>query len=88
MELKRQLKEMIIAELSLENVSPDEIGDDSPLFGETSNLGFDSLDAVELVVMIQKNFQVEIGDRNTAFAAFASINSLADFITKNRRDLQ
>lgn len=84
MDLKTQLKEMIITELKLVNVTPDQIGDDSPLFGENSDLELDSLDAVELVVMIQKNFNIEIGDRDTALKAFTSINALADFVTKNR----
>lgn len=86
MELKQQLKEMIIKELKLVDVTPDQIDDDSPLFGDNSDLGLDSLDAVELVVMIQKNFNIEIVDRDTAIKAFASINVLADFINQNRSD--
>ncbi|MGD0781847.1 MAG: phosphopantetheine-binding protein [Candidatus Aminicenantales bacterium] len=86
MELKRELKEMIIAGLKLTNVTPDDISDDGPLFGTDSALGLDSLDAVELVVLLQKKFGVEVGDRNTATAAFASINSLAEFLSqKNAR---
>jgi acyl carrier protein len=81
-ELKQQLKEMIIAELKLTNVAPDDISDDGPLFGSESALGLDSLDAVELVVLLKKKFGVEIGDQNTAMAAFASINSLADFLSR------
>lgn len=84
MELKRQLKEMIVKEMKLTNVSPEEINDDEPLFGSDTKLGLDSLDAVELVVLIQKNFKVDIGDRNTASEAFASISKLADYIAKNR----
>jgi len=85
-ELRRQLKEMIITELKLVNVTPDDISDDGPLFGADSALGLDSLDAVELVVLLKKKFGVEVGDRNTATAAFASINSLAEFVSqKNTR---
>ena len=82
MELKRQLKEMIITELKLANVKPEDIADDGPLFGADSALGLDSLDAVELVVLLQKKFGVEVRDRNTATAAFASINSLAEFLSQ------
>ena len=84
MELKTKLKEMIVSELKLINVKPEEIRDDGPLFGAESQLGLDSLDAVELVVIIKKTFGIEIGDRNTASAAFASIRTLADYISKNQ----
>jgi acyl carrier protein len=80
MELKRRLKELIISELKLANVTPEEIADDAPLFGAESALGLDSLDAVELVVLLQKEFGVEVGDRSTATAAFGSINTLAEFL--------
>jgi acyl carrier protein len=80
MELKRRLKELIISELKLTNVTADDISDDGPLFGADSALGLDSLDAVELVVLLQKEFGVEVGDRATATAAFTSIDSLAAFL--------
>ena len=73
-----ELKKIIIKELFLEDVTPEEIDDDAPLFGE--GLGLDSLDAVELVVIIQKHFNVEIKDMDEGRVAFESINSLASFI--------
>ncbi|MBM3296457.1 MAG: acyl carrier protein [Candidatus Aminicenantes bacterium] len=84
MDLKSELKELIIRELKLKNVVAEDIEDQGPLFGSESKLGLDSLDAVELVVVVQKKFGVDIGDRNTANVAFASIDALADYITKNR----
>lgn len=84
--LKQELKELIIKELKLMDVVPDQIDDDSPLFGENSDLDLDSLDAVELVVMLQKNYNIEIGDRETAIAAFASINVMAEYVAKSRSD--
>ncbi len=77
--LQEQLKKIIIEELNLEDIEAAEIGDNDPLFGD-EGLGLDSLDAVELVVLIQKHFTVEIKDMEEGREALASINSLAEFI--------
>jgi acyl carrier protein len=82
-ELKKQLKSIIIEELNLEEIEPQEIGDDDPLFGD-EGLGLDSLDAVELVVLVQKHFGVEIRDMDEGREALASITSLAEFIVRRK----
>ena len=78
MDIKTKLKEVIVEDLNLEEVSPADIGDDEILFGE--GLGLDSLDAVELVVVVKRHFGVEIKDMTEGREAFASIASLAGFI--------
>ena len=78
MTLKDRLKSMLVRELNLEDISPGDIVDDEPLFGE--GLGLDSLDAVELVVLVEKHFGVVIKDMDEGRIAFASVNSLAAFI--------
>lgn len=79
--MKQELKEMIIRELKVVDVTPDQLEDDSPLFGD--GLGLDSLDAVELVVLIQKHYGIQIGDMEEGSKAFASVNALAQYIKKH-----
>lgn len=81
-ELKKELKEMLVRDLKLQDVNPAEIADDDSLFEE--GLGLDSLDAVELVVLINKHYGIQIQDMEEGRVAFASINALADFITERR----
>ena len=78
MKLNKKLKEMIIEELQIEDIAPDEIDDDMPLFGD--GLGLDSLDAVELVVQLQVYFNVEIKNIEEGKSALQSINTLAQFV--------
>jgi acyl carrier protein len=81
-ELKAQIREMIVRDLKLQGVKPEEIKDDAPIFEE--GLGLDSLDAVELVVLVQKHFDVQIEDMDEGQAAFRSIQTLAEFIDARR----
>jgi acyl carrier protein len=80
--LTSELKPRIIESLRLEDITPDEIGDDTPLFGE--GLGLDSIDALELVVMLERHYGIVIKDIEEGRPAFQSVRSLAAFIQAKR----
>jgi len=81
--LKEQLKQQIIEALSLEDLTPADLIDDAPLFGE--GLGLDSIDALELIVLLEKEYGIRLNNPTEGKAIFASIDSMADYIEKNRK---
>jgi len=81
-ELVETLKKQIIEALSLEESTPDDIDPAAALFG--AGLGLDSIDALELVVMVEKHYGIRITELEVGRQAFSSVNTLADFIRKNR----
>jgi len=76
--LHRKVKELIIERLQLEGVLPEDIEDGAPLFGD--GLGLDSIDALELVIGIEKTFGVRIQDEEVGAKAFASVDALVAFL--------
>lgn len=77
-DMKQQVKEMIIQRLKLEEMTPADIDDTAPLFGE--GLGLDSIDALELVLGIEQTFGVKIEDEASGTKAFRSVEALTAFI--------
>jgi len=82
MTLKSQLKKLIVEDLNLTDIRPEDIGDDDLLFGD--KFGLDSIDAVELVFQLKAQFGVEIKNMKEGRSVLQSINSLSAFIEKRR----
>ena len=82
-ELKLELKNSIIESLNLENVSPSDINDDAPLFGD--GLGLDSIDALELIVLLEKDYGISVSNPEEGQSIFMSIDVMAKYITDNRK---
>ena len=78
-----ELKKKMIEVLNLEDMRPDDIDDDAPLFGE--GLGLDSIDALELIVMMEKNYGIRVKDPSAGKEIFKSVNTMAAFIEANRK---
>jgi acyl carrier protein len=81
-EFKKQLKKQIVDFLNLLSVNPDDIKDDEPLFGE--GLGLDSIDSIELIVLLNREYGIVIEDPKAGRKILVDINTMADYIEKNR----
>lgn len=81
-ELINKLKTEIIEVLNLEEIEPGAIGNEDPLFGE--GLGLDSIDALELIVLLEKNYGLKIETAEDGQKIFYSIQTIADFIMKKK----
>ncbi len=77
-DLRLKLKELLIERLKFEDMTPADISDDEPLFG--SGLGLDSIDALEIVVMLESEFGIKVKNESSARDSFKSVAALADFV--------
>lgn len=82
-ELIEKLKNQIIDELNLEEVTPADIDTDAPLFGE--GLGLDSIDALEIMLILERNYGIKIENPSEGKEIFYSIRTLADYIQANQK---
>ncbi|MDO4462640.1 MAG: phosphopantetheine-binding protein [Bacteroidia bacterium] len=81
-ELINELKEYIIDALHLEDITPADIEDDAPLFGD--GLGLDSIDALELIVMLEKKYGIRIANPADGKEVFKSVATIADFVASHK----
>ena len=77
-----ELKNRIIEALNLEEITPEEIDENAPLFG--TGLGLDSIDALELIVLLDKYYGIRLDDHKKGKVIFESVTSIAQYITANR----
>ncbi len=82
-ELLEELKVKLIRVLSLPDVKPEDVQPDEPLIG--AGLGLDSIDVLELVVMLEEDYGVKIADKELGKKVFASLRSLAEYVHEHRR---
>ena len=82
-ELIEQLKVQIIHQLNLEDIEPDDIDPQEPLFG--NGLGLDSIDALELIVLLEKEYGIKIENPKDGQKIFFSVQSMAEFITEHKK---
>lgn len=82
-ELIKELKEEIINELNLEDLTPDDIDANAPLFGD--GLGLDSIDALSLIVILEKKYGLKIENPEDGKQIFHSISTMAEYIKKNKK---
>ena len=79
---KNLLKQQIIEALNLEDLTPQDIQDDAPLFGE--GLGLDSIDALELFVLLDKKYGIHLQNKDEGKQVFQSVNTMAEYIEAHR----
>ena len=81
-ELMNRLKAQVIEQLSLHHLQPGDIGDDMPLFVE--GLGLDSIDALELIVLLQQQYHIKLSNADEGPKVFKSIRTMAEYIIANQ----
>ena len=81
-ELIQTLKEQIIDALNLEEITPEDIDNNEPLFG--AGLGLDSIDALELIVILDRHYGIKLANPADGKEIFKSVSSIADYVAKNR----
>lgn len=77
------LKKQIIEQLNLKDLKPEDIGDDQPLFVE--GLGLDSIDALELIVLLQQEYKIKLANAEEGQTIFRSVRTMAQYITEHQK---
>ncbi len=81
-ELKEKIKKQLIEQLNLEDMEVSDIADDAPLFSD-EGLGLDSIDALEIIVLLEANYDIKLKDPEAGKEVFFNVNTLAKYITEH-----
>ena len=81
-QLKHDIKQLIIDTLNIKDIKPEDVPDDEPLFGDNNPMGLDSIDGIEIIMAVQRKYKVRMDDQNVARFILESINTIADFVSK------
>lgn len=76
------LKKQIVDQLNLQDIKPEDIGDDEPLFVE--GLGLDSIDALELIVLLQQHYKIKLANADDGPKVFRTVKTMAEYITAHQ----
>jgi acyl carrier protein len=82
--LKSEIKKLVVETLNLKDVDPETILDEPSLFSGENTVTLDSIDAIELIMAVQRNYSVRLDDQNLARSIIASVNSISGFITEEK----
>ena len=85
-DLKLDIKKLIMSTLAINDVDPNDVDDEKPLFGGDNALTLDSVDAIEIIMAIQRTYGIRIADQNIARQVISSINSIARFISEQQEN--
>lgn len=83
-QLKYDIKQLIIDTLNIKDVNPEDVPNEAPLFGDHNVMGLDSIDGIEIIMAVQRKYKVRMDDQNVARFILESINTIADFVTKEQ----
>jgi len=83
-DLKLEIKKLIMGTLAITDINPDDVDNEKPLFGGDNALTLDSVDAIEIIMAIQRTYGLRIADQSLAREVVRSINSIAHFITEQQ----
>jgi acyl carrier protein len=79
-EMKLEIKKLIMETLGITDINPDDVDDEEPLFGGTNAMTLDSVDAIEIIMAVQRKYNIRISDQSQARYVIRSINSIGAFI--------